>query len=526
MKKFRTPNREEGGILIAILSIILGGYVRLYPASISGFPINDGGLFVIMIEAIKADGLRLPAFFQYNGLNIPFAYPPFAFYFGAITSILLHVNPIDIVRWIPGIISALTIPSFYFLVRPILNSSYRAGLATMAFSFTPRTFTWSVMGGGLTRSFGLLFLLLSLGFIYRLFRDHDRKYLLGSILFSSLVVLSHPEAMIHTMVFALLFWIFVGRDKPGLINASLVGLGTIVATCIWWLLALIQLGPGPFMAAANTGAQSTLSFLYPFILTLTEETFLTFIAILGFIGLFVCLVKKEYLLPILYLAPFFVDPRSASTYAMVPLTMMAGLTLSEVILPGIIEGFKKPTTEYNPFQSSLIVAFLIFTISYMILGNLYFGSQLKDSTLSEPDRVAINWIKANTPPESRFLILTGEREIFCDSAQEWFPVLSNRIGITTIQGKEWLPNHIYTESLALQDNVQSCMDGQSPLNCLAKYPLQYDYIYIKRQGFITNYCHSIAPVSQGDNLIMALEENSAYRSAYQTSAVAIFSIYH
>jgi Dolichyl-phosphate-mannose-protein mannosyltransferase len=199
MNPHRNLNREECGILIAILATIFGGFVRLYPAMIAGFPINDGGLFVAMIEAIKINGLKLPLYFQYNRLNIPFAYPPLAFFIGALLSNLWHLSPIDIVRWLPGIVSVGTVPAFFYLSNSILNSSYQAGLATLAFAFTPRTFTWAIMGGGLTRSFGLLFLLLSLGYIYRLFKEHDRKYLFAAILFCALVVLSHPEAMVHTI---------------------------------------------------------------------------------------------------------------------------------------------------------------------------------------------------------------------------------------------------------------------------------------------------------------------------------------
>src|ERR1700690_1482544 len=245
MQNLRRPNKEEIGALLGILAIIFGGFVRLYPANIAGFPINDGGLFVVMIEAIKSNGLKLPQYIQYNGLNIPFAYLPFAFYVGAISSNLFHLSPIDIVRWLPGIVSVGTVPAFYYLSRAILDSSYQAGLATLTFAFTPRTFTWTIMGGGLTRSFGMLFLLLSLGCIYRLLKRHNSKYLLGSIPFSALVVLTHPEAIVHTIAFVLLILLFFGRNKQGIINALLLAFGTLILTSIWWLPTIIQLGLNP-----------------------------------------------------------------------------------------------------------------------------------------------------------------------------------------------------------------------------------------------------------------------------------------
>ena len=528
MQNFRRPNREESGVLIGILAIIFGGFVRLYPAGIAGFPINDGGLFVVMIEAIKSNGLKLPEYIQYNGLNTPFAYPPFAFYVGALLSNLFHLSPIEIVQWLPGIVSVGTIPAFYYLSRAILDSSYQAGLATLVFAFTPRTFTWTIMGGGLTRSFGLLFLLLSLGCIYRLFKGRDRKYLFASILFSALVVLSHPEAMVHTIVFALLFWLFIARNKQGIINALLLALGSIIVTSIWWLPTIIHLGLNPFLAAAQTGSQTTLSILYPFLLTLTDEPFLTLVAVLGLIGFFACLAKKNYFIPIWYFVPYLVDPRSAATYAMIPLCMMAGLALGEIILPIIarLANNSKPAGQNNPLQSLLAITFLVFAGIYMLGGTLDFGIQIAGSTLSEANRTAFDWIQANTRSGSRFLIMTGEGQILCDSVQEWFPALTDRVGITTIQGNEWLPDKKYAGAVTLQTGIQSCLDGPSPLGCIEKYNLQFDYIYVNRQGSLKNLCRVIAPVSRGDDLIHALEENNQYHLSYQSDAVTIFSNLH
>lgn len=528
MKKFRTPTQEEAGILIAMLAVIFGGWVRLFPPSISGFPINDGGLFTVMIKAIQADGMKLPAYFQYNGQSIPFAYPPFAFYIGAFASNLFHLDAIDIVHWLPAIILIGTIPAFYCLAKAILNSSFKAGLATLAFAFTPRTMTWTIMGGGLTRSFGLLFLLLTLASLYRLFNEHDKKYLAPSILFSALVVLAHPEAALHTIAIAILFWIFKGRNKDGIINALIVGFGTVVVTSIWWIPTLLRLGPDPFMAAAQTGSHSALSVLYPFLLTLTDESFLTIIAVLGLIGFMVCIARKDYFLPIFYFVPFIVDPRSSATYAMIPLAMMAGLALSEIILPGLarLESQITKSPAENLFQSRMVLITLIIFGLYLLGGSMYFGIQVAATAVSVADRTAFNWISANMQPNSRFLVMTGENEILCDGVQEWFPVLTNRVSILTIQGDEWLPDKKYVQAANLQGNVQACMNGYAPLDCINKNGLQYDYIYVARQSTLKNFCRVVAPVMRGDSLISELGQNNQYHLAYQTDAVAIFSYQH
>ncbi len=528
MKKVRAPTQEEAGVLIAMLAVIFGGWVRLFPPSIAGFPINDGGLFTVMIRAIQADGLKLPAYFQYNGQSIPFAYPPLALYVGAIISYLFHLDAIDVVRWLPAIILIGTVPAFYYLAKGVLNSSFRAGLATFAFAFTPRTMTWTIMGGGLTRSFGMLFLLLTLANLYRLFDARDRKYLAPSILFSALVVLAHPEAALHTIALAILFWIFKGGNKDGIVNAITIGVGTIAVTSIWWIPTLLRLGPDPFLAAAQTGSHSALSFLYPFLLTLTDESFLTIIAVLGLIGFIVCITNKDYFLPVFYFVPFIVDPRSSATYAMIPLTMMAGLALSEIILPGLSQLERKLTRLpiENLFQSRMVNLSLIVFGLYLLGGTMYFGTQVAATAVSAADRAAFSWISTNTPPNSRFLVMTGENEILCDGVQEWFPVLANRVDILTIQGDEWLPGKKYIQAVNLQSGTQACVNDSDPLDCIGQNKLEYNYIYVARQSTLKNLCRAIAPVKRGEGLIAELDQNPQYQLAYQTNGVAIFSYQH
>jgi hypothetical protein len=527
MKKPRGITQEDVGVLIALAAILFGGWVRIFPPAIAGFPINDGGLFSVMIKAIQVNQMGLPMYFQFNGKEIPFAYPPLAFYTGAVIANLTHLDVIEIVRWLPAIILIGTIPAFYSLSKVILDSSFRAGLATLMFAFTPRSMTWTIMGGGLTRSFGLFFLLLALSAIYKLFIRPSRKYLISSILFSTMVILSHPEAAIHTMAFGFFFWVFKGRSKEGIINALTVALGTLILSSIWWIPMLLRYTLTPFLAAAQTGSQSFLSLLFPFLLTLTDEPYLTIVAILGLIGFVECIGRKNFLLPIWYFLPYLVDPRSGATYAMIPLAMLAGVAVSEVILPGLAKIAGNPYSDNSgTVQGRWYASFLIVFGMYLLGGSLYFGTQIAGTALSKANRTAIEWIHANTPTDSRFLVMTGENEVFCDSLQEWFPVLSERISITTIQGDEWLPDNAYAKAVSLQDEVQNCVNAVSPLQCLNDKHLQYDYVYIARLGALKNFCRTLAPVSRGEHLIAELRNDPQYSVVYQTQAVELFSFRH
>jgi len=531
MQKLRTPNQEETGVLLAMLATIFGGWVRLFIPAIAGFPVNDGGLFYVMVRAVQENNLHLPTYVHYNGLNVPFAYPPLTFFIGAILSNLLHLSVIKILQWLPAIVLVGTIPAFYSLAKAVLASSFRAGVATLIFAFLPRAMTWQIMGGGLTRSFGQLFLLLALVCIYQLFTKRDKKYLILSILFSTLVVLTHPEATVQTIGFAFLFWIFKGRNKAGILNALLVGLSTIVLTAVWWLPLLLHLGLGPILAAGQTGLHTAYAIFYPLLLTFTDEPLMTITAVLSVIGFAVQTAKKDFLIPLWFLLPFFVEPRSAPTVAMIPLALMAGIALDEVILAALatFESQARNLVFENRFQSHTVQFFMTFIGLYLLGSTFYFGTQIAATTLSQANRTAFGWIKSNTEAGSQFLVLTGDTELFCDSAQEWFPALTERVSLTTVQGTEWLPGR-YAVAASTQLTVQNCLSGNDALGCVEQTArqenLQYDYIYVVRQSSIKNFCRAVATSPRGEAIISALNNNSRYNRVYQTDEVSVFSLQH
>ncbi|CAG1012711.1 hypothetical protein ANAEL_04482 [Anaerolineales bacterium] len=516
MKKFRTPKQEESGALIAMIATIFGGWVRLFAPWVAGFPLNDGGLFHSMILTVRENQYRLPQYVEYNGLSIPFAYPAFGFYIGAFLSQITGASPVEILRWLPAIISVGTIPAFYWLAKSLLGSSFKAGIATFIYAFIPRAMSWALMGGGLTRSFGLLFLLLTLASIHALFKNPNKKFLFASILFSALTILSHPEAAIHTVAFSILIWIFEGRNKQGILNALSVGLGTLILTAPWWLTLLIRFGLDPILAATGTGFHSAIALLIPFVYILTDEPSTTFIAVLGVIGLAINLRQGKFLLPVAYLLPFVVEPRSAPVYAMIPLGMLAAAALSDVILPVLT---------HLPGRNLVLKIFVPYLALYMIGNAFYFDTQFAGTSVSPANREAFEWIKTNTPPKSRFLILTGETDVFCDGIPEWFPALTGQTSLTTIQGTEWLPGK-FAPASQLQRDMQGCLNEMDSFACVEEQAkqagIQYDYLYIANQSTLKSMCRVIQPISRGSELIRALESDKDFAPVYQTDKVSIF----
>ena len=160
---------EWTGTILGI-AILFGIFVRVLPAFLAGFPINDGGMFSVMMRDLRGNGFALPIYTTYNYLDIPYAYPPLGFYLGALFE-LIGIYRLQVLIWLPAFFTALTIPLFYLLAKQLMGDRPRAALATAFFAFAPGNYVWLLMGGGLTRALGTVFFISSLIFVLRTFQN-------------------------------------------------------------------------------------------------------------------------------------------------------------------------------------------------------------------------------------------------------------------------------------------------------------------------------------------------------------------
>ncbi len=243
--------RDDWIKLMLGLTIFLSILLRFFPGLMAGFPLNDGGMFLIMLRELKANRFLIPAFTSYNYSNIPFAYPPFGFYAGAFLS-LLGIPDIQILRWLPAMVNLLSIPAFFGFAETILEDRLRAALATVFYALTP-TYGWVIMGGGLTRSFGVLFMLLALHFAVRTFKSGSWRFVIPAAIFGGLSVMSHPETAMHTVYGIAFFWLFTKHSWKKLSQAAGLALLAGLVCAPWWLTVYLQHGLAPFISAASSG---------------------------------------------------------------------------------------------------------------------------------------------------------------------------------------------------------------------------------------------------------------------------------
>src|SRR5271169_5574658 len=251
MMQTRNINRDEWVKLILGLTIFLSVIVRFFPGLMAGFPLNDGGMFYVMLRELKSNHFLIPAFTSYNYSNIPFAYPPFGFYAGALLSVI-GIPDLEILRWLPVLINILTIPAFFLLAETLLEDRPRAAIATVFYALTP-VYGWEIMGGGLTRSFGALFMLLALHFSVRSFKTGSWKSVFFASLFGGLSVMSHPQTAIHTAFGIAFFWVFTKHSRKKLLQTFVLAVLAGVVCAPWWLTVYLQHGIAPFISAASSG---------------------------------------------------------------------------------------------------------------------------------------------------------------------------------------------------------------------------------------------------------------------------------
>lgn len=478
---------EFGGLVLAMTA---GLVVRAYPLLSHDFPLNDGGMFYEAIRGIESSGFGLPQHIAYNGLAIPFAYPPLGVYLAALLDLATPLSLFDVLRVLPLLASLLTIPAFYLLAGEVLTSRFRVWLATFAFAVVPRGFEWLIAGGGVTRAPGLLFALLALACGLRLLRREGARRAalpagLLTGLFAGLTALSHPEAGLFVLISLAVAWAVLQRTVGAL--GRLVGAALIAAivSLPWWGLVLVRYGPGPLLAGGGTSLDPVAGFVDLATFSMSGEAYFPVVGALGLLGLIYLLAARRPFLPVWFIVLFLLDERAAATYAMVPLALMAARGLADVILARIepaLATLPDHVVWPAPVLRSRAARYVLPAAQALMLATglaAYAAASSPLFALTPGDRAALAWLGSGTPASARVLVVAG-RPWQLDAVAEWLPALADRTSVATVQGYEWLGPGAFARQHAVHDAYTIC--AYETTACLdaarAVYPLSFDYVYV------------------------------------------------
>ena len=527
MQKRQLSNSESWTVLLLFSAILFGGIVRAAPAALSDFPIHDGGMFYVMTGELQANQYLLPETTSYNHVQSPFAYPPLGFYLAGLINDVFRVDLLDLLRWFPAVVSILAIAAFYLLARAMLGSAPQAALASLFFALVPRSISWFLMGGGLTRTLGQLFLLLTVYSVFMCFARRSRRHIWLAILFGGLVCLSHPESIIHTGAPSLLIVLFYGRSRKDVFDALAIIAGVLLVSSPWWGTVLLRDGVAPFRAALEAGGHNPFFWLEILVPSFAEEGAVTVLTVLGLIGLGVELARRRTFLPLWLILPFFIEPRSASAIAIFPLALLASISFSELVLPGLMTflGGARLSGAWSEqgMKNNLLRVAIGYVVVLMLIGSLRLSLGLANFHLTAEDRTAITWVHNNTPRNGRFLLITGSSQPLGDPLQEWFPALSGRESLSTIQGLEWREDISFATRMQELISLQACANREA--NCLHSWAtrndLDFEYVLVERYKLSASLRGNVVPEVDG-LLLASLRNNTDYQVIYETDSIVIF----
>ncbi|MGZ6346770.1 MAG: hypothetical protein ACXWNC_04265, partial [Anaerolineales bacterium] len=355
--------------------------------------------------------------------------------------------------------------------------------------------------------------------------ENRRQDILWVTVFSSLTILSHHETALHTAASAVVFFLFFARNKKGLLKSLLIIALILLVTAPWWATVLIHNGISPFIAAGKTGYYGIVGYLQLFQSGITHEVILQTIGTLALFGLFWHIAERKYFVPVWALVIFVSEARNAALNLSPCVAILASTALI-----GILQLFNRMTVppqagrdEPHPLSGMISKGlFLLLSCLWIYSSLAVVFALLNSSTLTNGDINAFDWIKTNTSSQSKFLVLTGMLP-FVDPTSEWFPALTDRTSIATVQGYEWDIDSSFKLIQSESISVKACLDQtfQCILNWADKNHLTFDYLYIHN------------PIIQGDaqsgvTLTSALGDLSVSQGftelAYQNIAVSIYRV--
>jgi hypothetical protein len=471
-----------------------------------------------MIEELIENKFVLPIYSKYNHANIPYAYPPLAFFITGGLHLLTKVSLFKLLHYFPFIISILTIPVFYLFTESFLKGRmFYRGLATYLFATLPRSFEWLVMGGGITRSLGFLFALLALVYSSRAFNDKNSWFNLAvASVFASLTVLSHPVASLFLGFSLLILFIYFWPSR--LEKLIYIGIITVVITSPWWIKILSFHGLSPFIGATNTGHVDWFETKYLLTLNFEYENrfFLPIVSFLAIMGLFSNSKRKALFLGLLVGPGYLFIPRGGVDLLTGYMALLGTLGFEHIISSfserKLTDVEKADYELLNTGRSKILIFFLVIYTFIAAYTYKYVDGKV-DLHINQENYSAMSWLRAQTSTHSKILVLPSDdshRNWPNDYIGEWLPAISKRESLATVQGYEWLPE-LFSERINKYIGLRSCVSRG--IECIEKWQNQH--------GVEANYIY-IGVKDKASLFINELINDEHYKSVYDSDKVIIF----
>jgi hypothetical protein len=424
---WRSMPRHVDTLLLAACSAAVVA-IRLQLLQNTDFPLNDGALFLVFVEAVAATFPHLPATVDYNGAALPFAYPPLAFWLSA-AGVRAGIPALAIVHVAPILMNVACVLLFAALLLRTGHSRLFTAVAVLVFGTTFRSWEWLVMGGGLSRGAGFVFLLLVLHALlppglWTQHGWHRRRLVLGGLAIGG-CLLSHLEWGMLS-VFCALVAVAVARPRlrDAFVGATVLGVVS-AALVVPWFASVVQVhGIAPFQAASRTGAWrwSVVPEAARMVLRNSAQL-LPLVAV----GMLLAVRHRQWFWLLFAFACTLLVPRSGET----PLVLGIG-----VLAAGGLFGAVQAAARWR--RGGWVAAAAV-VLAGAVLAAVRASAGLRGDEhfrpLPQPAHTAMAWV-AEHHPGARFAILR-EAPWYYNATAEWFPVLARAVSVSAPPTRHW-----------------------------------------------------------------------------------------
>ncbi len=512
---FDTPReRAWDGWIVA--AVALGMATRLSHIIRSDFPLNDGGLFALMIDALRANDYRLPDTIPWGQFDLPFAYPPLAFYMAAAVGDLTGIGTAELLRILPAVGSAAAIVAFAALASSYLADRISAIVAVALFGIMPVAFDWIVAGGGLTRGFGEAFALSTLHHLLIQFREPSRARLATASAFAALTVLTHPESALVLAACAVVLTLSDGRTRDGLRSAAFVGMAVLVLTAPWWVIVVGRHGVGTLVAGGSNAPGTTLLRSLLQVGQPNGPNLSHFLLLFALFASVWWLVSRRAVAGAWFLTVSLVA-RNVPLYGAPMLALLLGR-----LAGWLVASSRKHPRAGGPLalRGRLVARLGAFgLLAFLGAWAASANTHAPMPTLAPGERAAMAWIRNGTPSTASFLLLTGrpDRSVI-DPAGDWFAALSGRRGFGPPQGTEWLGlyptvERAYARLLACRSQDTLCLERWA-----ADEALDFEHVYVSKVVAST----ATPAMACCSPILDSLRSDPAYRLVFEGDGASVF----
>jgi hypothetical protein len=432
---------------VLLVAIALGAVVRLVPVLPGPLTPGDGGLIVNMVDDLRNAGMQMPAVTTYNLADIPFVYPPLGLYTTGLLAELLGLSSLDGVRIVAALLSLATIGMFALLARRLLPAT-AAAAAVVMYALMPHAYDPIVAGGGVTRGLGLLLAVAALVVAASPSLVPPRRALAIGVLLG-LAALSHPQTALYAAAAStVLVFRGAGRGHAGAAVArmTVAAVVSIAVVVPWIALMASEQGIGSVLAAGHRW-DPVLGVIRLVGLTFSGAAFSDLFLVVGVLGLVIEILGRRWTLPLLLAC--LIVAGEADFIAAVPWSLLGGAAIGF-----LLAAFRPAAT---PGDRRLRLAVALVALFVALTASL--GSVVDETSrlqrVSDDQVEAMNWVATETDPGTRFIVATvvywGGDEI-----GEWFPAVTGRQSVATVQGSEWLGEAGYQTQLDRHQAVFEC----------------------------------------------------------------------